>query len=118
MASQMMNGVSIGGNAKNRLQLLTTVTFTPINGSSTATSSSQSYDLSSLNVSGKTADDFFIRIKGFTASPTDDKKQARSFKSLSISSFSNSKLTLTGFYDQYDYHAINFSITVEIYMFT
>lgn len=36
-----------------KLQLLTTVTFTPINGSSTATSSFQTYDLSEFNVAGK-----------------------------------------------------------------
>ena len=45
-----------------KLQLLTTVTFTPINGSSTATSSFQTYDLSEFNVAGKKAEDFFVRM--------------------------------------------------------
>lgn len=63
-----------------KLQLLTTVTFTPINGSSTATSSFQTYDLSEFNVAGKKAEDFFVRISGFTSSPAE--KQSRSFTNL------------------------------------
>lgn len=118
MANQMMNSGSGCKSNKDRMKLLTTVSFAPINSSSTATSNSQSYDLSSYDVSGKTADDFFIRITKFSASPTFDRKESRTFKSLEISGFSNSKLTLTGSYDQYDYHAINFGIIVEIYMFT
>lgn len=118
MASQMMNSNSGGKSNKDRMKLLTTVSFTPINSSSAATSSSQSYDLSSYDVNGKTADDFFIRITKFSAQPTFDKKEGRTFNSLTISGFSNSKLTLTGSYDPYDYHAINFGISVEIYMFT
>lgn len=69
MANQMMNSNSGNKSNKDRMKLLTTVSFTPINGSSAATSSSQSYDLSSYNVSGKTADDFFIRITNFSVDP-------------------------------------------------
>ena len=95
-----------------KLQLLTTVTFTPINGSSTATSSFQTYDLSEFNVAGKKAEDFFVR---FTSSPAE--KQSRSFTNLEITGFSNSVLTLKGTYTQYDYHANSLSLTVEIYVY-
>ena len=99
-----------------KLQLLTTVTFTPINGSSTATSSPvQTYDLSEFNVAGKKAEDFCVRISGFTSSPAE--KQSRSFTNLEITGFSNSVLTLKGTYTQYDYHANSLSLTVEIYVY-
>ena len=98
-----------------KLQLLTTVTFTPINGSSAATSSFQTYDLSEFNVAGKKAEDFFVRISGFTSSPAE--KQSRSFTNLEITGFSNSVLTLKGTYTQYDYHANSLYLTVEIYVY-
>ena len=113
-----------------KLQLLTTVTFTPINGSSTATSSFQTYDLSEFNVAGKKAEDFFVRISGFTSSPLENsrtsemllgkekaEKQSRSFTNLEITGFSNSVLTLKGTYTQYDFHANSLSLTVEIYVY-
>ena len=56
-ASDFM-GMSPRTPGGKKLQLLTTVTFTPINGSSTATSSFQTYDLSEFNVVGKKAEDF------------------------------------------------------------
>ena len=108
-------GMSPRAPGDKKLQLLTTVTFTPINSSSTATSSSQTYDLSEFNVAGKKAKDFFIRIAGFTSSPAE--KQSRSFSNLEISDFSDSVLTLTGTYTQYNYHANNLSLTVEIYVY-
>lgn len=97
------------------MQLLTTVTFTPINSSSDATSSFQTYDLSEFNVAGKKAEDFFVRISGFTSNPAE--RQSRSFTNLEITGFSNSILTLKGTYTQYNYHAINLSLTVEIYVY-
>ena len=113
-ASDFM-GMSPRTPGGKKLKLLTTVTFTPINGSSTATSSSQTYDLSAFNVAGKKADDFFIRISGFTSSPSE--RQSRSFSNLEITGFSNSVLTLKGTYTQYDYHANSLSLTVEIYVY-
>ena len=82
---------------------------------STATSSFQTYDLSEFNVVGKKAEDFFVRISGFTSSPAE--KQSRSFTNLEITGFSNSVLTLKGTYTQYDYHANSLSLTVEIYVY-
>lgn len=113
-ASDFM-GMSPRTPGGKKLQLLTTVTFTPINGGSTATSSFQTYDLSEFNVAGKKAEDFFVRISGFTSSPAE--KQSRSFTNLEITGFSNSVLTLKGTYTQYDYHANNLYLTVEIYVY-
>ena len=95
-ASDFM-GMSPRTPGGKKLKLLTTVTFTPINGSSTATSSFQTYDLSEFNVAGK--------------------KESRSLTNLEITGFSNSVLTLKGTYTQYDYHANNLSLTVEIYVY-
>ena len=109
-ASDFM-GMSPRTPGGKKLQLLTTVTFTPI----TATSSFQTYDLSEFNVAGKKAEDFFVRISGFTSSPAE--KQSRSFTNLEITGFSNSVLTLKGTYTQYDFHANSLSLTVEIYVY-
>ena len=68
-----------------------------------------------LMQAGKMADDFFVRISGFTSSPAE--KQSRSFTNLEITGFSNSVLTLKGTYTQYDYHANSLYLTVEIYVY-
>lgn len=110
-----MSVAMMGSGGGSKLQLLTTVTYSPINISSNSTSSSQSYDLSSYGVSGKSAEDFFICISGFITSAAE--KQSRAFNSLKVTGFSGSTLTLTGTYDYYNYHAINLGLTVDIYVY-
>nr|DAF41935.1 MAG TPA: hypothetical protein [Caudoviricetes sp.] len=92
------------------LTKLKTVTFSL----SRSTTTSVTCDLSAYNVANKKTSDFVALIStiGVSAAYT----ESRNLTSLKISDFTGSVLTLLATHDAYDYHGVNITLAVDIYV--
>lgn len=115
MANSLIGGV--GGGGGRILKFIKADTFVlPGSKGDTSTEKTQDYDLSSYGVSGKKAEDFFVRIVSVQAGA--QSTESRKLVSVNVVDFANSSLLLKGTFDGYDGHAITMTIGIEIYVYT